>query len=121
MTNSFDYLDSDVFELLLIYVQKARMKRVFNEILANSNHYWCWRSKSVVWPHLNKRGSVSSTGGYRDIYSYYIYGDMEYYTRISSGFNIKITKKCIAGGISSKIYQQKGPPRMDFVAQGLII
>ena len=121
MTNVFNYLDSDVFELLLIYVQKARMKRVFNEILEYSNHYWCWRSKSIVWPHLNKRGPVSSTGGYRDIYSYYIYGDMEYYTRISSGFNIRITKKCIAGGISSKIYQQKGPPRMDFVAQGLII
>ena len=120
MTNSFDYLDSDVFELLLIYVQKARMKRVFNEILANSNHYWCRRSKSIVWPHLNKRGSVSRYG-YHDIYSYYIYGDMEYYTRISSGFNIRITKKCIAGGISSKIYQQKGPPTMDFVAQGLII
>ena len=117
MTNSFDYLDSDVFELLLIYVQKARMKRVFNEILENSNHYWCWRSKSVVWPHLNKIANY----GYHDIYSYYLYGDMEYYTRISSGFNIKITKKCIAGGISSKIYQQKGPPRMDFVAQGLII
>ena len=31
------------------------MKRVFNEILENSNHYWCWRSKSVVWPHLNKK------------------------------------------------------------------
>ena len=117
MINSFDYLDSDVFELLLIYVQKARMKRVFNEILENSNHYWCWRSKSVVWPHLNKIASY----GYHDIYPYYIYGDMEYYTRISRGFNIKILKKCIAGGISSKIYQQKAPPTMDFVAQGLII
>ena len=63
MTNSFDYLDSDVFELLLIYVQKARMKRVFNEILENSNHYWCWRSKSIVWPHLNKIANY----GYHDI------------------------------------------------------
>ena len=120
MANVFDYLDSDIFELLLIYVQKARMKRVLYEILENSNHYWCWRSKSVVWPHLNKRGSVASYG-YHDIYSYYLYGDIEYYTRISRGFNIKIIKRCIAGGICSKIYQQKAPPTIDFVAQGLII
>ena len=117
MANVFDYLDSDVFELLLIYLQKARMKRVTNEILEYSNHYWCWRSKSVVWPHLNKKSSY----GYHDIYSYYIYGDMEYYTYLSRGFNIKIIKKCIAGGICSKIYQQKAPPTMDFVAQGLIV
>ena len=99
---------SDAIKSMVDNINKNKLElvTVFNEILKNSNHYWCWRSKSVVWPHLNKRGSVSSTGGYRDIYSYYIYGDMEYYTRIARGFNIRITKKCILGGICSKIYQQ---------------
>ena len=105
MANVFDYLDSDVFELLLIYVQKARMKRVLNKILENSNQYWCWRSKLVIWPHLNKIAKY----GYHDIYPYYVYGGMEYYTYLSNGFNIKIIKKCITGGISSKIYKKKLP------------
>ena len=67
----------------------------------------------------NKKSSY----GYHDIYSYYIYGDIEYYTRLARGFNIlkKIIKKCIAGGICSKIYQEKAPPTMDLVSQGLII
>jgi len=115
--NVFNYLDSDVFELLLIYVQKARMKRVYNEILNNSNQYWCWRSSSVIWPHLN----VIANYGYHAIYPYYVYVGMEYYTYISRGFNIEIIKKCIVDGISSKIYKQKGPPRIDFVAQGFIV
>ena len=104
MDGYFDLLDTDVFELLLIALQKARMKRVLQEIIKNSTHYWCWRSKSVIWPHLNK---ISYVTPYviNEFTPYYVYYGMEYHTYKAREGNIVIMKRCIVDGICSNIYK----------------
>lgn len=86
-----DHLDSDVYNLLLIYIQKARMSRVMDEFTNLKRKFVPSHMKSIMNFNDNP----------------YIYNGQVYYTICKSyGVTIRIGSPMLVGGLANQMEKE---------------